>query len=203
MVGIEEITEYKKGRYRVRLDNGMVWPLYRGEIHSYRLAAGMELSKEEYDKILSEVFFVRAKRRAMHLLERMDRTEAGLREKLRQNEYPEEAIEEAIAYVKRYHYIDDARYAAAYVRCYQNTRSKRRIMMDLLSKGISRTNVDQALECEYEADECEKIGRLLVKKGYNGSMQPKEQQRIYAFLMRRGFKSEDILKAMKCSDYLT
>ncbi len=203
MVCVEEITECKKGKYKVFLDNGTVWPLYRGEIRSRGLAPGTYLSKEEYDEILSEIIFVRAKKRALHLLERMDRTEAGLRDKLKQNEYPAEAIDEAVSYVKKYHYLDDARYAAAYVRSYQNTRSKRRIMADLLSKGISKANASRALECEYEADECEKIGKLLAKKGYDENMRQEERRRVYAFLMRRGFKSEDILKAMKCSDYLT
>ena len=32
MVCVEEITECKKGKYKVFLDNGTVWPLYRGEI---------------------------------------------------------------------------------------------------------------------------------------------------------------------------
>ena len=33
--------------------------------------------------------------------------------------------------------------------------------------------------------------------------QMKEMQKQYGYLMRRGYKSEDILRVMKCPDYLT
>ena len=42
----------------------------------------------------------KAKLRALHLLEYMDRTEKGLRQKLEQSGYPTEVVDEAIRYVK-------------------------------------------------------------------------------------------------------
>lgn len=204
MTYIEEITEYKKGRSKVLLEDGTVWILYRGEIRSYHLRAGAEISDELYREIQTEVIGKRAKKRAMHLLEKMDRTEAGLREKLRQNEYPPEAVDAAIEYVKSYHYLDDMRYARNFVRCYRNSRSQKRMRMDLLSRGISSSLIEQALEEEYEGEETQLIYQLLQKRGYDrNTADRKEQQRTYAFLMRKGFRSEDILRAMKCSEYLT
>ena len=44
----------------------------------------------------------RARKKAMRLLEHMDRTEKGLTDKLRQAEFSPEAVEDAIAYVKSY-----------------------------------------------------------------------------------------------------
>lgn len=182
MTYIEEITEQKKGRGRVRLEDGTVWILYKGEIHSYRLKVGGEVSDALYREIQTEVIGKRAKKRAMHLLEKMDRTEAGLREKLRQGEYPPEAVEAAIEYVKGYHYLDDARYARNYIRCYQNSRSKKRMRMDLLSKGISVPLIEQAFKEEYAGEEIQLIRQLLQKRGYDGTTADrKEQQRIYAF----------------------
>ena len=57
----------------------------------------------------------RARKKAMRLLEHMDRTEKGLTDKLRQAEFSPEAVEDAIAYVKSYGYINDARYARTYI----------------------------------------------------------------------------------------
>ena len=51
----------------------------------------------------------RARKKAMRLLEHMDRTEKGLTDKLRQAEFSPEAVEDALAYVKSYGYINDAR----------------------------------------------------------------------------------------------
>ena len=44
----------------------------------------------------------RARKKAMRLLEHMDRTEKGLTDKLRQAEFSPDAVEDAIAYVKSY-----------------------------------------------------------------------------------------------------
>ena len=57
----------------------------------------------------------RARKKTMRLLEHMDRTEKGLTDKLRQAEFSPEAVEDAIAYVKSYGYINDARYARTYI----------------------------------------------------------------------------------------
>ena len=201
---IEEIREYKKGRRKVLLDDGTVWILYTGEIRDCKLKAGMDISEDVYNNIEFDILQKRAVKRAMHLLEKMDMTEKKLRDKLLQGEYPESAINEAISYVKKFHYLDDSRYAANYVQSYQNVRSQKRIRMDLISKGVAKETIEQSLAHMYEADEREMISKLLKKKGYHlDTADTAEKRKIYAFLVRRGFRSEDVLHAMKCSDYLT
>ncbi len=190
---VEEISEYKKGRYRVLLEDGTSWILYKGEVRAYRLEPGVEVPEALAEEIRTEVIGKRAKKRAMHLLEQMDRTEYGLREKLRQGEYREEAIEDAVAYVKSYHYLDDERYARNYILSYQNTRSRQRIQQDLLRKGIDKRLIEQL----------QMIRQLLQKKHYDTGTDMKEKRRIYAFLLRRGFKSGDILQVMRCEDMNT
>ena len=49
----------------------------------------------------------KARRKAMSLLEHMDRTEKGLSERLRQAGFSAEAAEDAMNYVRSYGYIDD------------------------------------------------------------------------------------------------
>ena len=200
---VEEISEYKKGRYRVLLEDGTSWILYKGEVWAYRLEPGVEVPEALAEEIRTEVIGKRAKKRAMHLLEQMDRTEYGLREKLRQGEYQEEAIEDAVAYVKSYHYLDDERYARNYILSYQNTRSRQRIQQDLLRKGIDKRLIEQVLEEAYEGEELQMIRQLLQKKHYDTGTDMKEKRRIYAFLLRRGFKSGDILQVMRCEDMNT
>ena len=148
--------------------------------------------------MIKEVIGKRAKKRAMHLLEKMERTEKQLRDKLLDNEYPESCIDMAIAYVKSYHYLDDERYACNYVRFAQEKKSRQRIKQDLMQKGIGRDLIEYALEEEFESDETQKIQELLEKKHFHyGDTDQKEFQRIYNFLLRRGFRSSDIIKEMK------
>ena len=73
----------------------------------------------------------RAKRRALYILERCDRTEQELRTKLSRN-YEPETVEEAIRYVKQYDYIDDKRYAINYLKSRCQVKSRRQVEQELL-----------------------------------------------------------------------
>lgn len=193
---ITRVEELTKGKRRVWLENQPPFVLYRGELRQLELAEGGEVSAEQYQEILEEILVPRARKRAMHLLEQMDRTEAQLREKLAQGEYPEAAVEAAVAYVKGFHYIDDFRYACSYIRYRCDSRSSRQLRMELARKGVPRHLIEEAMEAEYGCeDEGEKILRWMEKKHYDAQgAQQKERQRMYQFLMRKGFRTEDIMR---------
>lgn len=79
-----------------------------------------------------------AKLKALRLLERMDRTEAQLREKLLQAEFDSEMVEKAIAYVKSFGYINDERYVRNYIECRCQSKSRRQLEQELqFRKGVS------------------------------------------------------------------
>ena len=63
--------------------------LYKGEIRKLGIEEGCVVTEAVYDKILNEILGKRAIKRAMHLLEKQDRTERQLYDKLKQNGYPE------------------------------------------------------------------------------------------------------------------
>ncbi len=199
---VMQISGLDKKRMRIFLEDGRSFVLYRGEVRRYSLEEGAELSDGQYEEICSEILKKRARRRTMHLLEKMDRTEAQIREKLRQGFYPEEIIEDAVAYVKGYHYLDDSRYAENYVRNQREKKSRRKIQMELMAKGIDRELAEQALEEECQGEnEQELILKWVEKKHYSAQTADlKEKQRMYQFLMRKGFQSDDILHVL---DYLT
>lgn len=193
---VTRVEELAKGKRRVWLENQPPLVLYRGELGQLQLSEGSELTEGQYQEILREILIPRARKRAMHLLEQMDRTEAQLRGKLVQNEYPEAVVEDAVAYVKRFHYIDDFRYACSYIRYRCDSKSSRLLAMELARKGVPRHFIEKAMEEEYDCgDEGEKILRWMEKRHYDAAKaQPKERQRMYQFLIRRGFRSEDIMR---------
>ena len=109
-----------------------------------------------------------------------------------------DVIDYAIDYVKKYHYIDDLRLAQNYVRYHKQNLSRRQIYVKLIQKGVEPENIENALDKEYDADEIEHIYNLLEKKKYDKeNCDDKEFRRIYQFLLRRGFKSSQILTAMR------
>ena len=65
-----------------------------------------------------------ARRKAMLLLEHMDRTEKGLSDRLRQAGFSAEATEDAMNYVRSYGYLNDHRYAMNYISFRMGTKGK-------------------------------------------------------------------------------
>lgn len=195
---ITQMDSFGKDKLLITLDEEISFCLYQKEVHHLQLEPGAELTDTLYQEIRKEILIPRARKRTMYLLERMDRTEAQLREKLRQGRYPEDIIENAIAYVKGFHYVDDLRYAESYVRCYSQSKSRRLLYQELVGKGVPRDLIEQALEEEYETeDESAKIARWLEKKHYSTEeADPKQRQRMYQFLLRKGFRSGDIRKVL-------
>lgn len=198
---IIEVTPLKNGRVRIRLEGGLSFLLYKKEAAIYEFQEGAFLPEEDWLEIRSEILVKRAKKRALYLLQKMDRTEKQLRDKLRENEYPEDIIDEAIAYVESFHYIDDDRYAANYVHFHQDKKSKRQLQMDLMQRGISQEQIEQAFEEELTVTSEELIKGWLMKKHYDPTeADDTQRRRIYQFLLRKGFKSEEIMRCMRLEE---
>ena len=196
---VTRIRPVTRQKYRIEAEGLPPFVLYKGEVSRYHIEEDKDLSMEIYREILEEVLIKRAKLRTLRLLEQGDRTKKGLENKLEQNGYPPEAVEEAIAYAESFHYIDDKRYAVNYIQNQRGCKGRARIMMELRNKGVSQEDIDFAFqETEEGADTRERIRELIRKKRKSqGTMEEKERQKLYGFLMRRGFASLDILSVLR------
>lgn len=195
---ITKIQALTKQKYRIFLDGESAFTVYKGELSRYHLEEGAVLPPEVYEELVNGVLKKRATLRAMHILERTDKTEAQLRKKLEESEYPKEAVESAIAYVTSYGYLDDRRYAKHYIEWKKQGKGKARLKMELAQNGISREIIEEVLESTDFGETREMIRQIILKKRKtNIPMNEKEKQRLYGFLMRKGFASSDILAVMR------
>lgn len=199
---VTRIEPVLKTKYKIFIDGQFAFAVYKGELSRYHIREGEELAAETFEKIRNEVILKRAKLRAMHLLEDMDRTESALREKLKLGLYPEDIIEEAVRYVKSFGYIDDARYALHFVESRKDTRSRKEIYAQLMRKGVSQEEIEQAFEAGFSRDaEQGAIRRLIIKKHLNPAQAtPEELQKLYGFLSRKGFRYDDIRQVIQNYD---
>ncbi len=197
---VTDIRELDKKRSKIYLGGEFAFVLYKGEIREYKIVVGEELEQNIYDEVMTVVLPKRAKLRAMNLLQKKDYTERQLRDKLSDGDYPQELVDDAIAYVKSFNYIDDERYARDYITYHMSVRSKNRIIQDLSNKGIGKDIYQNILEELYQDDsdaEIEQIKKLLFKKHYDPeTFEYEDKQKIMAFLIRKGYNSSDIRKAM-------
>ena len=199
---VTDIVEVTKAKSRVFLDGEFAFVLYKGELRLYRIKMDCELSEDNYSEIMNVILPKRAKKRSLLLLQKKDYTEEELRRKLRKGEYPEKVIDEAVAYVKSYHYIDDYRYSISYINCYSSKWSRQQILSKLLAKGIDKKCIQQALEDVMESgdltSEEELICAILEKKHYNPlNSDKKAKMKIYNHLLYKGFSSSVINHVLK------
>ena len=198
---VTSVVELDKKRCKIYLDGEFSFVLYKGELRDYNIMAGQEISDANYQEIIDVILPKRCKLRAMNLLQKKDYTEKQLRDKLSEGLYPVDIIDDAIHYVKAYHYLDDERYARDYITYHMSIRSRNRIIQDLTGKGISKDifmPIVEELYVEEDSDvELDQIRKLLAKKHYDQEETDfKDKQKIMAFLLRKGFQMSDIRRAM-------
>ncbi len=200
---ITDIKSVSKTKFKVYLDGQFAFTLYKGELFRYRIQEDGELSEEVYQEIREKVVLKRAKLRAMHLLNDMDRTESQLRTKLLNGDYPADIVDEAIAYVKSFGYINDESYIRRFIESKKNSKSKKEIYALLMKKGVDMEQVQEILSEYYGAeDSLNAIRDLLRKKRYDPkSATDQEMRKIYGYLARKGFGYEDIRQVIQINEW--
>lgn len=209
MMIVKNIEELDTRRCKIFLDDQSSFVLYKKEVAEYGIGKNRVLEMEEYCKIIKEILPKRAKKRALYLLQKRPYTEQKLREKLQEGGYPSLVIDEAIDYVKDYHYIDDLAYAREYVFFHKEKLPKKMIQDKLRNKGVGKDELyrvfQEAYQDRMEEEELQlkQARALLEKRSYNReNPEPKEVQKNYAYLMGKGFSTSVIRKVLReKSDY--
>jgi len=200
---VTRIDAVTKTRYRVYVDEQFAFVLYKGELSRYHVAVGEEISKDTYQQIIQEVIIKRAKLRALHLLNDMGRTESQIRQKLKQNDYTDEVVEEAVQYVKSFGYVNDTEYARSFIMNRKDRKSRKELYMLLRQKGISEDILDPVFEEYYDENSSkEAIFSIMKKKKYHPETATKtDTQKMLAYLTRKGFQYEDIRQVLQVSEW--
>lgn len=133
---------------------------------------------------------------ALSLLERSDKTAKEMRQKLKEREYQPEEIEETMAFLEEYHYVDDREYVRKYIRTYSSRKSIRKIRGELEQKGVDEALIDEEMAV-LPVDEEAQIVQWLRKKGYDPGepVEWMQYRRLTAALGRRGYSYETIRRA--------
>lgn len=191
---VTKLESVTKTKFKIYIDEQFAFILYKGELSRYHIKEDHEISEETIHSIKKDVLQKRAKLRAMHLLNAMARTEHDLRQKLKLNGYPEDVIEHAVTYVKSFGYINDESYIYQFILSRKDKKSRREIQFLLSQKGVSQELVEQVMEEIYaEHSDVEAIRELAEKRHWIGEeLDEKQKQKAYAYLLRKGFRYEDI-----------
>lgn len=127
--------EYREGIY-----------LYPSEIKKEKLVDEGRIEEDELERIRREYAVPRAKKRALGILVKRDRTEKELRDKLKDSVNDEQSIDDAVNYVRAFGYVDDYNYARDYLYFKKSKKSYKMIRRELREKGISSEILDFVFE---------------------------------------------------------
>ncbi len=189
--------EREKKHCVVYLNGEAAFRLYPAEIDALELAEGGDFTGPLRERVLL-ILIKRAKVRTLHLLDRQDRTEKQLREKLKEELYPEEAIEASIKAAKAGKYLDDRRYACQYALEKSRRKSLMQIHSELYSKGISEELIEEALSSLDDDTEKTLLKKLILKKCPDpSSLGHAGRQKLFRSLTGKGFGISEIKKALE------
>ena len=144
----------------------------------------------------------KARTRALDALAAREMSSAQLYERLC-NGFTEQAAAAAVAEMVELDYVNDDRYAEARANSLLAARKSRRAAaQNLRQKGLSSTQIEQALEHVYAPDESGESPELeaaaaLVESRYRKKLADGRRDLVVAALQRRGFAYSVIKEAIK------
>jgi regulatory protein len=144
----------------------------------------------------------RAKETAYRFLSYRDRSAHEIVSKLEEKGFPAEIVSQTISFLKEAGYLDDARFARQWARSRTEYRhfGPIRLRQELLEKGISSAEAEAVLsQLSEERDPVQSAEAALVRRFKDpASLQDlNNRQRAFAFLQRKGYSTETILKVFR------
>lgn len=142
--------------------------------------------------------FLKCKDCAFYYINKRRHTKKELIDKLVRREYDIDVAKEVADYLEEAGYIDDSDYARRFISDAVKIKKHGmvRIKRDLSAKGVDRTVIDSVLG-NLELDTESVLADLLKSKACNMDLNDEKQlNRLYGFLLRRGFKFNEINSAL-------
>ena len=193
---ITDILPLDNKRRKVYINGKYAFPLYLSELKKYHIQPNESLDDLKWNTITG-LIHRRIRERILYLLEAMPRTEYNIRKKLADNHYSEAYVNPVIEELKSFGYIDDRAYALNFAQSMSANRgmSRKVIIQKLYEKGVNREYIYEAVDT-LPVDETELINKALKKKSLSmdevRELPPKEKQKIYRYLVGKGFSSFSI-----------
>ena len=198
-----------EGRWLVWLEDGSLLRVGEGDVVSFSLYAGMELSEEQLEGLKQAQEKAKLKNKALTLLPARPMSQRELERKLsaksprkgepqegeEQRQQRREMAQEVAQRMAQVGLVDDREYASTVVRHYSRKGyGPAKIRDELYRRGVPREFWEEAME---ERDQGDDKLRALVEKKLRGAAPTREElKKVSAYLARRGFGWEEISRVL-------
>jgi len=183
-----------EGRYNVFVDEKYAFSLDETQLVKLGLKKGQEISEEKLNEYKTESNFGKNYVRAVDLISRRLRSEREIRDYAWRKQWLPENTERVIKRLYKYGYLDDNKFAKAFVISRSGRDfSTKRMKVELIKKGIKPDIIEQVLLENTEFDEITVLQKLINKKRSHYD----DERKLIAYLVGKGFRYGDIIKELK------
>ena len=202
---ITQITEHprKAGRYVIDVDGKQFAVVTADALAATKARIGVVVDDRLAAHLNEANELTAAYDRALNLLAFRARSARELQRRLVQKGVTAERADRVIAKLREAGLIDDADFARQLARSKMSVgASRRRVHQELFKRGVAREVADEAVEQVVEEDglsDAESIERIARKKWrtLDGLDEPMRRRRLFAFLARRGFDSDEVSRVVR------
>lgn len=199
---ITKITQGKRNpeRYNIFLDENFAYSVDETVLVRYQLTKGKELNQWTIEEMNFDDEIRKAFNKSLDFLSFRMRSEKEVRQKLKEKEFGNAIIDEAIKKLYKLNFLDDRAFSEALMRTQMRSSKKgpKAIQQDMQKKGIDK-KVQKDVLASYSEEE-----QLEIAKGLAEKIADKEkmktpmqiEQKITDTLLRKGYSYSLIKLAM-------
>lgn len=144
--------------------------------------------------MLNQEIYARAKDYALRSLGMREQSEAQIRQKMEQREYPEDVINAVIVFLKNYNYLNDERFVEQYISGHCHKMNRRQLKNKLYTLGFKHIDIDAYLEL-YQYDEDAVLKKAMESYIRNKDLtNPETYNKVLSFFMKKGYSFSLIRK---------
>ena len=183
-----EVQKNDKNRVNLYVDDELYSGIPAELVYLEHLKTGLEIDEKDLKKIIFENEKSKAMSRVTKYIGSSLKTQKQIRDYLRKKEYSDDTIEFVMSKLAEYNYIDDKKYAQAYVLTYGKKYGKLKLKSQLKVKGVS----EEIIECVLEDNKVDSIESVASKYLKNKVMSYEVSQKLFRFLYSRGYEFDEI-----------
>ncbi|MBD3616146.1 MAG: RecX family transcriptional regulator [Gracilimonas sp.] len=198
---ISEIRVQKKNttRYSLFVDHQFLIGVSEATLTKLNLKKGVEITPSLFHQIEEAENQWAAREYFFRILSRRDHSRKELKDKAYKKGYSDSFVDEILDEFEQKEYIDDQKFARKYVteKFEFNNWGPYKIRTQLFKKGISKQVTEQIIKEVFGDDAIKESMLALVEKKkqrYRREPEEKRRKKVFDFLMRKGYDSENILK---------
>jgi regulatory protein len=182
------LKSQQKRRHRISIFIDGEYRLSVSENAAVGLRVGKELSEDDIHRLEEEDEVEKAYQRALRSISRRPHAEQEIRRKIQRRGLSRPVQESVLNRLRSAGLLDDADFARIWVenRTVFRPRSARALAIELRQKGISKTEIDSALEGFDEAEAAYRAGQKAARRWKNVS-EEEFRKKVGGYLSRRGF----------------